>query len=65
MCIDPADAAAVQTAIAHERDDVAVRNDKRVMHGFVVLEKSPPSTDIANQQLAVNDVVATRLVAAQ
>src|SRR4051812_11340268 len=60
--VDPANSAAMQAASADEFDQVAVRNDRCLMHLFVVAEKPPASVHVANQQLAVHEVMAADLV---
>jgi hypothetical protein len=62
VCIDPTDAAPVQPALADERDDVSVGHHWCLMHLFVVCKKLAASTDVADQELSVNEIVPTDLV---
>src|SRR5262249_11102143 len=48
----------------HECDDLTVRHERRLMHLRVVSEQLP-APPVANQQLAIHEVVATDFVAAQ
>ena len=63
--IDPSDATPVQSALASELDDLAVRHDGRLVHERVVRKKLLAAALIANQKFTVHKVVAADLAAAK
>ena len=65
MRVDPANAAAVQPAFAHEGDIVGVGEDGSVMHLCIVGEQRRAGALVANEQLAVHEVVAANVFPTQ
>ena len=65
MSVDPSDAPAVESAVAHERDDLAVRNGWRLMYQGVVGEQWTTATLVTNEQFAEDEVVPADLALTQ
>src|SRR5256885_2121958 len=63
MYIDPADAAAMSPALAHKRDHIAVRHNRRPMYLLVVRQQLLAPALIADEEFAVDEAVATHYVA--
>jgi hypothetical protein len=56
--LDPANASAMQLARAHECGDLGMNNGRNPENAVVRTQELNPPTTIADQQLAVNEVVA-------
>jgi len=63
--IDPANAAAVQSPIAHKVYDIAVRHDRCLVHSLVVGQQLFATTRVADEELAEDEVVAAHFVTTQ
>lgn len=61
MSINPANATAVQTALLHERHDFCVGDHRCPMHGGQIRQELPPCARIADQQLAVDQLMPADL----
>jgi crotonobetainyl-CoA:carnitine CoA-transferase CaiB-like acyl-CoA transferase len=59
--IDPTDSAAVQPPRVHERHDLAMRHQRDLVHQAVGRQQLRASTLVADQQLAVDEIVAADL----
>src|ERR1017187_6486291 len=55
--VDPAHAAAMQVAIANERDDVTVRNHGGLMHPLVGGQELPAASSVANEKFSIDQLV--------
>jgi hypothetical protein len=65
MNVDPADASAMQAPIANEGNDVAVRNDTRLMHLFIGGQERPAPSTIADEKFSIDQVMADHCIEAQ
>jgi hypothetical protein len=61
MDVDPTRASSVQAAPANEFDNLVMRDWSRLVHLFVVLQELLAATTVANEQFAVNKLVAAYL----
>lgn len=65
MRVDPTDTAPVKLSVADERDDFIVTHDRRLIHALVVPQQLFAPSLIANEEFAVDEVVAAHFVATQ
>jgi hypothetical protein len=61
MDVDLTRASSVQAAPANEFDNLVMRDWSRLVHLFVVLQELLAATTVANEQFAVNKLVAAYL----
>ena len=57
MNIDPAHAAAIEVAIANERDNVTVRDHGCLMHPLVGNQQLPAASPVANEEFSIDQLV--------
>jgi len=57
MNIYPAQASAVQTAMAYKLDDFPVRDDGRLMHVLVSGQQLGAASPVANKQFSIDQLV--------
>ena len=65
MRIDPADAPTVQFLLAHEGDNFGMSHNRRVVHSLVACQKLLASALVADEELAVDELVAGHFVLTQ
>jgi len=65
MYVDPSDASAVQLAVADEGGDIRVRDNGSLIHAPVLGQQRLAPAFVANEELAVNEIVASHFVATQ
>jgi hypothetical protein len=52
----------MQAAIAHEGDDVTVRNHGRLMHPLVGGQELPATAPVANQEFSIDQLVPRHFI---
>lgn len=62
MNVDPAHAAAMQTAIANECHNLTVRDQARLMHLLVGGQELFPASSVANEKFSIDQLVPGHLV---
>jgi hypothetical protein len=65
MYVDPSNASAVQLAVADEGDDLRVRDNWGLVHALVVCQQRPAPAFVANEELTVNEIVASHFISTQ
>lgn len=65
MNVDPTDAASVETPLANELYDIAMRNDSGLMHTLVSGQEGPASTTITDQKFSINQVMPSHFIKRQ
>jgi len=63
--VDPANASAMQTTLLHERRDFRVRDRGGSVHGRKILQQRAAPRRVAQQQLAVDQVMPADLATSQ
>ena len=61
----PADATSLQVPIAHERDDLAVRNDARLMYLLIGGQELPSASTIADEKFSIDQFMSPDLIETQ
>lgn len=65
MRIDPADVTPVESAVPHEIHNIAVRHGGCLVHLLIVRQQLRPATPVPDEELSVNERMATHFVATQ
>src|SRR6266545_5986333 len=65
MDIDPADAAALKLPVTDERNDLSVRNDRRLIHLLVGRQQLRAPSSLADQELSEDQRMSHHLVASE
>lgn len=63
MDIDPPDAAAVDLTMFDETDYFRMRNSSSLKHPLIFRQQFPAPTTVANQKLAVDQIVPGNFIA--
>ena len=65
MRVDPTDAASIQATLPHERYDVGMWDDRRLVHLRIIGQQLLAATLITDEEFAVHEIMATHFVTAQ
>ena len=63
--VDPADAAPVQLPIANEGDDLAVRDEARLMHLFIGSQEFPAASTVTDEKFSIDQFMSRDFIETQ